>query len=349
MIIEIEKEYEKTIKEIQEMVLSKNCHPDVLYGDLYTVIAVEGDASQIDSNLVETFPGVVRTWRISSPYKTIAKKVIGDQHHKVERERLKIAVPGPDGFTRIISDDKPVFMAGPCAVESRECLMEVAQCVKEAGATVLRAGAFKPRTSPYAFQGMGVKGLAILVEAREKFGLHIVTEVMDTRDVEMVAEMCDIIQIGARNMQNFNLLKVVGRTDKPVMIKRGLSSTVQELLMSAEYVMSQGNHKVILCERGIRTFEPMTRNTLDLSAVPVLNRESHLPVMVDPSHGTGHWDLVKPMACASVAAGADGVIVEVHPRPEEAFSDGSQSLLPKTFRSMMEQMRAIAGAVGKTI
>ncbi len=316
--------------------------PNLSRGEERTIIGVIGDESILRVKPVDVFPGVEYTMNVLKPY-----KLANAAFHP---ERTIIELPSINGKPPVrIGGRQLVVMAGPCAVESRECLMEVAQYVKEAGATVLRAGAFKPRTSPYAFQGMGVKGLAILVEAREKFGLHIVTEVMDTRDVEMVAEMCDIIQIGARNMQNFNLLKVVGRTDKPVMIKRGLSSTVQELLMSAEYVMSQGNHKVILCERGIRTFEPMTRNTLDLSAVPVLNRESHLPVIVDPSHGTGHWDLVKPMACASVAAGADGVIVEVHPRPEEAFSDGSQSLLPKTFRSMMEQMRAIAGAVGKTI
>ena len=330
------------IQHIIEKIREWGLIPNLSRGEERTIIGVIGDESILRVKPVDVFPGVEYTMNVLKPY-----KLANAAFHPA---RTIIELPPINGKPPVrIGGKQLVVMAGPCAVESRECLMEVAQCVKEAGATVLRAGAFKPRTSPYAFQGMGVKGLAILVEAREKFGLHIVTEVMDTRDVEMVAEMCDIIQIGARNMQNFNLLKVVGRTDKPVMIKRGLSSTVQELLMSAEYVMSQGNHKVILCERGIRTFEPMTRNTLDLSAVPVLNRESHLPVIVDPSHGTGHWDLVKPMACASVAAGADGVIVEVHPRPEEAFSDGSQSLLPKTFRSMMEQMRAIAGAVGKTI
>lgn len=330
------------IQHIVEKIKEWGLTPNLSRGAERTIIGVIGDESILRVKPVDVFPGVDYTMNVLKPYK-LANAAFHPERTVIELPSLKGQPPVQIGGKHL------VIMAGPCAVEGRESLLEVAQCVKEAGASVLRAGAFKPRTSPYAFQGMGVKGLAILAEARELLGMHIVTEVMDTRDVEMVAEMCDVIQIGARNMQNFNLLKAVGRCDKPVMIKRGLSSTIQELLMSAEYVMSQGNHRVILCERGIRTFEPMTRNTLDLSAVPVLNRESHLPVIVDPSHGTGHWDLVKPMACASIAAGADGVIVEVHPRPEEAFSDGSQSLLPKTFCSMMKQLRAIAGAVGKTI
>ncbi len=333
---------EAQIEHILEKIREWGLTPSLSRGEERSIIGVIGNESILRVKPVDVFPGVDYTMNVVKPYK-LANAAFHPARTVIELPSLNGAAPVRIGGNEL------VVMAGPCAVESREGLLEVAQCVKEAGATVLRAGAFKPRTSPYAFQGMGVKGLSILAEAREKYGLYIVSEVMDTRDVEMIEEMCDIIQIGARNMQNFNLLKVVGRCDKPVMIKRGLSSTIQELLMSAEYVMSQGNQRVILCERGIRTFEPMTRNTLDLSAVPVLNRETHLPVIVDPSHGTGHWDLVRPMACAAVAAGADGVMVEVHPRPEEAFSDGSQSLVPAKFRLMMEQMRAIAGAVGKTM
>ena len=240
-------------------------------------------------------------------------------------------------------------MAGPCSIESREMLLDLARLVKKSGGHLLRAGAFKPRTSPYSFQGLGHEGLRLLAEARTEVGIHVVTEVMDVRDVEAVAEAADIIQIGARNMQNFTLLKAVGKLRKPVMIKRGLANTIEELLMSAEYVMSEGNHEVLLCERGIRTFEPMTRNTLDLAAVPVLKRESHLPVIVDPSHGTGHWDLVVPMARAAVAAGADGIMVEIHPKPEEALSDGSQALLPKTYLRMMDELNRVARVLGRKV
>jgi 3-deoxy-7-phosphoheptulonate synthase len=240
-------------------------------------------------------------------------------------------------------------MAGPCAVEGRDILLETARLIKDAGGHILRGGAYKPRTSPYSFQGLGEEGLKYLAEARQDTGLPIVTELMDTREASVVYECADLIQIGARNMQNFKLLKEVGCRRKPVLLKRGMSSTVKELLLAAEYIMSEGNYNVILCERGIRTFEDATRNTLDLSAVPLIKRLSHLPVVVDPSHGTGKWDLVSPMALAAVAAGADGIMVEVHPRPEEALSDGPQALLPSTFAKLMDDLSRVAQAVGRTL
>ncbi len=312
-------------------------------GEERAIIGVIGDESALRVKPLEVFPGVERVMPVLKPY-----KLASAEFHAARTTVTLAATPGGAPAVEI-GGRRVVVMAGPCSVESRDLLLEIARLVKEAGATVLRAGAFKPRTSPYAFQGLGVRGLQYLAEARAAVGLPIVTEVMDTRDVELVAEFADIIQIGARNMQNFNLLKAVGRTGVPVMLKRGLASTLQELLMSAEYVMSQGNLKVLLCERGIRTFEPMTRNTLDLSAVPVLRRETHLPVVVDPSHAVGHWHLVAPMARAAVAAGADAVMVEVHPKPEEALSDGAQSLLPKTFTQMMKELRQIAAAVDREV
>jgi 3-deoxy-7-phosphoheptulonate synthase len=240
-------------------------------------------------------------------------------------------------------------MAGPCSVENRKLLIDIARKVKKAGATVLRGGAFKPRTSPYAFQGLGLKGLKFLAEARDQTGLKVVTELMDIRDLDMVMKYADIIQIGARNMQNFNLLREVGKTKVPVLLKRGMANTVKELLMSAEYLLSEGNFSVILCERGIRTFEDATRFTLDINAIPVIKSLSHLPVIVDPSHATGKWGLVAPAARAGIAAGADGLIVEVHPNPEEAMSDGEQSLYPENFTSLMKEVGKVAEAVGREI
>jgi 3-deoxy-7-phosphoheptulonate synthase len=240
-------------------------------------------------------------------------------------------------------------MAGPCAIESKELLIQIAEDVKAAGASFIRGGAFKPRTSPYTFQGLGEEGLKYLSEAKNKTGLLVITEVMDPRDIELILPYTDIIQIGTRNMQNFRLLTEVGGYDKPVLLKRGLAATIKEFLMSAEYIMAKGNTKVMLCERGIRTFETYTRNTLDLSAIPVIKKLSHLPVIVDPSHGVGKWDLVAPMAKAAVAAGADGLIIEVHPNPEEAFSDGEQSLKPKVFKELMKELKVIAKAVGREL
>jgi len=240
-------------------------------------------------------------------------------------------------------------MAGPCAVEGRDQLMECAHAVKAAGATMLRGGAFKPRTSPYSFQGMGEEGLKLLAQARRETGLPIVTEVMEPQLVPLVATYADLLQIGARNMQNYALLHAVGEAQRPVLLKRGMMSTMEELLMAAEYILSHGNDRVILCERGIRTFEKYTRNTLDINAVPMLKQLTHLPVIADPSHGTGKWELVEPVGRAAVAAGADGLMIEVHPRPEEAVSDGGQSLKPDRFNSMMQNLRPIAEAVGRKI
>jgi 3-deoxy-7-phosphoheptulonate synthase len=240
-------------------------------------------------------------------------------------------------------------MAGPCSVENEKLLIDIAVRVKKAGATVLRGGAFKPRTSPYAFQGLGEKGLKFLARARKETGLRVVTELMDVRDTALVCKYADIIQIGARNMQNFNLLREVGKTRKPALLKRGMSSTIKELLMSAEYILSEGNFNVMLCERGIRTFEDSTRFTMDVNAVPVVKGLSHLPIIADPSHATGKWGLVAPAAMAAVAAGADGIIVEVHPNPEEAMSDGEQSLYPENFAGLMSGLRRVADAVDRDI
>lgn len=249
----------------------------------------------------------------------------------------------------LVGGEKIVVIAGPCSVESREQLLSVARSVKASGASMLRGGAFKPRTLPYSFQGLGLNGLKLLAEARDETGLPVVTEVMAPEDVVVVEEYADVLQIGARNMQNFPLLKRVGEASRPVMLKRGISATIEEWLSSAEYVLAEGNEDVIMCERGIRTFEKLTRFTLDLTAVPLLKELSHLPVIVDPSHGTGVRALVMPMAKASVAAGADGLLVEVHPRPEEAKSDGEQSLRPNDFQSLIEELRPLALAVGRTL
>jgi 3-deoxy-7-phosphoheptulonate synthase len=252
-----------------------------------------------------------------------------------------------DGFTA--GDESVVIIAGPCAVESRSQLLETAHAVKEAGAHVLRGGAFKPRTSPYSFQGLGYEGLKLLAEAREETGLLVITEVMSPEQVSLVSTYADILQIGARNMQNYALLHAIGEAQKPALLKRGMMSTMEELLMSAEYILSHGNDRLMLCERGIRTFEQYTRNTLDINAVPMLKQLTHLPVFVDPSHSTGKWDLVGPVSRAAIAAGADGLIIEVHPHPEQALSDGAQSLKPERFQKLMAELRAVAEAVGRTV
>ncbi|NCD33244.1 MAG: 3-deoxy-7-phosphoheptulonate synthase [Spartobacteria bacterium] len=331
------------IEHIMEKIRDWGGAPHLSQGEEKTIIGVIGDEATLRVKPVSVIPGVDTVMSVMKPYK------LAGSAFQASRTVIEIPPVNDKGETVTIGGDEVVVMAGPCSVESRDLLFEITDLVKKSGAGLLRAGAFKPRTSPYAFQGLGVKGLRYLAEAREKYGIPFVTEVMDTRDVELVAEFADIIQIGARNMQNFNLMKAVGRCHKPVLIKRGLSSTLQELLMSAEYVMSQGNREVILCERGIRTFETMTRNTLDISAVPVLKRETHLPIIVDPSHGTGHWPFVAPMAMAAVAAGADGVMIEVHTVPEEAMSDGPQSLLPHKFDKMMKDLAKVAEAVGRRV
>ncbi len=327
-----DKEIEQVIKLIEEHGLK----PHLSKGKERTIIGAIGDESIIRNIPFDSYPGVENAVPILKPYKLVSREF--------KREDTVIDV---DGFR--IGGKKIAVIAGPCAVENKDCLFSTAIEVKNFGATFLRGGAYKPRTSPYTFQGLGEIGLKLLKEAKELTGMPIVTEIMDPRDTELVCKYADIIQIGARNMQNFRLLLEVGTTNKPVILKRGLSSTINELLMSAEYIASQGNQKIILCERGIRTFETATRNTLDLSAVPLLKQLSHLPVIVDPSHGTGHWDLVTPMSLAAIAAGADGIMVEVHPHPEKALSDGSQSLKPSKFANLMEKMRKIAEVVGREV
>jgi len=310
--------------------------PHPIYGVERTVIACIGDErGKTVLQALEAAPGVEAVVPILKPFKLASREVHG------ARSRVRIR----DGVD--VGGERLVVMAGPCSVESEKQILDTAVAVKEAGASLLRGGAYKPRTSPYSFQGMEVEGLKLLARARAETGLPIVTEVVDPHDAEIVAEYADVLQIGARNAQNFALLRRVGRTRKPVLLKRGMSTTLQEFLMAAEYILSEGNHDVILCERGIRTFETATRNTLDLSAIPVLREWTHLPIIVDPSHGTGHWQYVTPMAWASVAAGADGLMIEVHPDPTHALSDGGQSLKPKRFQELMEGVRRFAAAAGR--
>ena len=305
-------------------------------GSERTIIGVIGDERPLDRAMFEVMEGVERTVSILPPYK------LASREWRPEGSVITVgatAIGGP----------RLAIMAGPCSVESRSQLLEIAYAVKEAGATLLRGGAFKPRSSPYTFQGLGVQGLELLAEAREATGLSIVTEVMAPDKVELVAEYADVLQIGARNMQNYPLLQAVGKTRTPVLLKRGMMSTIEELLMSAEYILAGGNYDVMLCERGIRTFETYTRNTTDINAIPALKHLSHLPVIGDPSHSTGKWPLVIPVARAMVAAGADGLIVEVHGDPEHALSDGAQSLKPERFAQMVHEARRIAEAVGRTV
>jgi len=310
--------------------------PVPLPGAERTAIGTFGSTSRAAAEAVESLPGVAEVVPISRPFKLASREVIG------EDTVVRIAdVPVGHGHPLAV-------VAGPCAVESREVTMETARAVRAAGGAALRGGAFKPRTSPYTFRGMGGEGLEILAEARAVSGLPIVTEVLAPGDVEAVAAVADCLQIGARNMQNYSLLDAVGEQTKPVLLKRGMSATVEELLLSAEYVLARGNRNVILCERGIRTFERYTRNTFDINAIPLLKRLSHLPVLADPSHGTGKWYLVAPIALAAVAAGADGLLIEVHPSPDHALSDGFQSLSFDNFRALMAAVQHVARAIGRT-
>ncbi|MDW8316423.1 MAG: 3-deoxy-7-phosphoheptulonate synthase [Anaerolineae bacterium] len=300
-----------------------------------TIIGVIGDERTLNPSIFEVMDGVEKTVSILPPYRLASREV--------QPEPTVVRVNGVK-----VGNQRIVIIAGPCSVESRTQLLETAHAVKEAGASMLRGGAYKPRTSPYSFQGMGLKGLEILAEARAETGLPVVTEVMAPDKVGLVAEYADVLQIGARNMQNYDLLKAVGRAHKPVLLKRGMMSTIEELLMSAEYILSNGNPDVILCERGIRTFETYTRNTTDINAIPALKQLTHLPVIGDPSHGTGKWMLVDAVARALIAAGADGLMVEVHLHPEAAMSDGAQSLKPERFAELVRHVRAVAEAVGRT-
>ncbi len=312
--------------------------PHQLPGKTRVAIGITGNSGAIDPDLFARSPGIAEAVPVSKPWKLVSREVKPD--HTV------ITLGGPPGAPATIGGGHFTVMAGPCAVESRDQLLTTARAVRAAGAKVLRGGAYKPRTSPYAFQGMKEQGLALLAEARAETGLPVITEIVDTRDVDVVAEHADVLQIGARNMQNFALLEAVGHVRKPVLLKRGLSATLQEWLMAAEYIVSKGNYQVILCERGIRTFETMTRNTLDLGAIPLLKRLTHLPVIVDPSHGTGDYRSVPPLARAAAALGADGLMIEVHPDPARALSDGPQSLTPAKFAALMDSVRAIAEVVG---
>ena len=306
-------------------------------GEARTIIGIIGaDDYLIQQDTFEVLDGVEKTVRIMQPYKFASRDFV--------ESSTKISVKDVN-----VGGDKIVVMAGPCSVESREQILETAHAVKEAGGSVLRGGAFKPRSSPYSFQGLGEEGLKYLAEAREQTGLPIITEVMSTEDIELVGEYTDIFQIGARNNQNYPLLKAVGKTSKPVFLKRGISGTIQELLMGAEYILSNGNMQVMVCERGIRTYETATRNTFDINAIPVLKQLTHLPVVADPAHGTGQWEYVSPIAKAAVAAGADALMIEVHPNPSKAWSDGAQSLTFERFGILMKELKAIASAVGRQL
>jgi 3-deoxy-7-phosphoheptulonate synthase len=305
-------------------------------GVTHTILGAIGDKTGIDVRQLEVLDGVHEVVRISEPYKLASRTF--------KKENTIIRVGDVE-----IGGDEVVVAAGPCAVESREQIMTIAGAVKASGAKILRGGAFKPRTSPYSFQGLGVEGLKLLREAADRFGLLAITEVIDVSHIQVVEEYADVLQVGARNMQNFQLIRELGKISKPVLLKRGMSATIEEWLMASEYILSGRNHNVILCERGIRTFENYTRNTLDISAVPVIKKLSHLPIFTDPSHGTGIRDKVMPMARASVAAGADGIIVEVHHDPDHAKSDGAQSLFPDQFDQMMRELRIITRAVGRVL
>ena len=306
-------------------------------GARQTVLGAVGARPEVDIAIFEVLPGVQEVHRISSPYK------LAGRSFRPEGTIVKL----PNGVE--IGGKEVVVMAGPCSVESREQIFLVAQQVADAGARVLRGGAFKPRSSPYSFQGMGEDGLKILREAGDKHGLLVISEVMEISQIPLMLPYVDIFQVGARNMQNFNLLRELGKVRKPVLLKRGIAATIEELLLSAEYIMSGGNYEVVLCERGIRTFETYTRNTMDISAIPIVHKLSHLPMTADPSHGTGRRDKVPPMARASVAAGADALLIEVHSNPDKAFSDGAQSLFPAQFISLMRELRLIAPAVGRSV
>jgi 3-deoxy-7-phosphoheptulonate synthase len=327
---------DEQIKHVVDRIEELGFVPHVSKGVARTIIGVIGDEQKLQAEPLQAIEGVENVVPIMKPYK-LASREFRPEESVFDIKGVKVG----GGHLAMI--------AGPCAIESEERLFEIAELVRDAGANILRGGAFKPRTSPYSFQGMGEEGLRILKAAGERFGMPVVTEVMDPRQVDLVEKYTDIFQIGARNMQNFDLLKEIGKTRTPVLLKRGMSATVKDLLMSAEYVMAQGNLQVILCERGVRSFEESTRNMLDLSAVPNVKGLSHLPIIVDPSHATGRPDLIPAMSRASIAAGADGVHIEVHSCPEKALSDGPQALLPQQYEQLMDDLRRLAEVMGKTI
>jgi 3-deoxy-7-phosphoheptulonate synthase len=324
---------DRVVKTIEEMGYSARPMP----GETRTTIGLVGNDGRVDGSRVEALPGVAEIIHVSKPYKQVSRE------WKAPNTIVTIAPGVSFGGTDI------VIIAGPCSVESEDQIIKAARAVRDAGATALRGGAFKPRSSPYSFQGLGRPGLELLALARQETGLPIVTEALDEEGAQLVAEYADCIQIGARNMQNYSLLRAVGRMNKPVLLKRGMAATITDLLMSAEYILAEGNGQVILCERGIRSFDTMTRNLFDVTAIPIVQRLSHLPMIADPSHGTGLRDKVIPMARAAVAAGADGVLVEVHPDPDHALSDGGQSLFPDQFARLVTELRAITNAIGRSV
>jgi len=339
MIIVLKKDVsQKDFQEIVETIKELGYHAHIIQGEERTVIGAVGSGRGKDKlQAMENLPGVENVVPILKPYKLASLEV------KPEKSIISV-----NGKVKI-GGNEVIVMAGPCSVEGEEQIIETAKAVKKAGATMLRGGAFKPRTSPYSFQGMEEEGLILLRKAKEETGLPIVTEILKPSDLDLICKYTDVLQVGARNIQNFALLKEVGKADKPILLKRGMMTTIEEFLMSAEYIISSGNPNVILCERGIRTFETATRNTLDISCIPVLRQMTHLPVIIDPSHATGHWQYIEPMANAAVAAGADGLMIEVHPHPDHAESDGLQSLKPEKFERMMKNLSGFAKAAGKTI
>ncbi len=331
---------EEQVREVCRRVESLGLKAHPIPGSLRTAIGITGNQGAVDLGALESLPGVVECIPVSKPYKLVSRDA------KDEDTVLRIPAPAGDVF---IGGKAVALVAGPCAIESEAQAMAIAEKVAAAGVRLFRGGAYKPRTSPYSFQGLGEAGLKILAKVRERFGLGIVTEAVDHESLDLVEEYADVIQIGARNMQNFSLLKRAGRARKPVLLKRGMSATLDEFLMAAEYVLSEGNYNVILCERGVRTFADHSRNTLDLSIIPAVKKRSHLPIMVDPSHGTGRRHKVLPLSRAAVAVGADGLLVEVHHDPEKALSDGMQSILPDEFVELVAQTRQIASVLGRTI
>ena len=338
MIITLKKDAPK--QEVDKLIHSfeeKGLSVTMINGDNYNVFGLVGDTSKLDEKLIRANHFVQNVTRIAAPYKK-ANRLFHPEDSIIDVQGIKIG-----------GHEKIVVIGGPCSVEGEEQVMEIAKEVKQAGGDMLRGGAYKPRTSPYAFQGLGSKGIAYLEHAKERYHLPIVSELMSSDKLEEFVEHVDVIQIGARNMQNFDLLKAVGKTNKPILLKRGLSNTIEEWIMAAEYIMSEGNENVIFCERGIRTFEPYTRNTLDLSVIPIIKEKTHLPIIIDPSHATGDWKLVESASLAAIAAGADGLIIEVHNDPEHAWCDGAESITPETFDHLMGRLRQLAPIVGREL
>ena len=338
MIITMKKSATKAdIEHVMKQLKDKGLQIHESIGENLNVFGVVGDTSQVDPKRIEANKHVESVVRVSSPYKK-ASRMFHPEDTIVEVNGIHIG-----------GKEKIVVIGGPCSVEGKDMICHIAHEVKDAGGVMLRGGAYKPRTSPYAFQGMGTEGILALAQARKQTGLPVVTELMSADKLDEFVEYVDVIQIGARNMQNFDLLKAVGKTNKPVLLKRGLANTIEEWIMSAEYILSEGNTNVMLCERGIRTFEPYTRNTLDLSVVPIIKKKTHLPIIIDPSHATGDWELVEAASLAAISAGADGLIVEVHDHPECAWSDGAQSLKPDNFKELIRKGKAIAGVIGRAM